>query len=322
MNNKELIIKTAQETINIEASTIKALEQQINATFCECIQTIFDAKGRVIVSGIGKSALVAKKLVATFNSTGTPAVFMHAADAVHGDLGIIQYDDVILFLSKSGDTPEIKILIPLLKNLGNPMIGMTSNLNSYLARRVDFVLHTPISQEADPNNLAPTASTAAQMAMGDAMATALLALRGFTPQDFAQFHPGGILGKQLYLRVHDIYPNNEKPFVRLNDNIRTTILEMTSKRLGVTVVLDNEHHIKGIITDGDLRRMLEKESDTKHLEAQDIMSSNPKTINEYALAVDALELMRSMSITQLIVENEGQYIGIIHLHDLIKEGLI
>jgi len=322
VNNKELIVKTAQETINIEAATIKALEQEINDIFCDCIQTIFDTKGRVIVSGIGKSALVAKKLVATFNSTGTPAVFMHAADAVHGDLGMIQSNDVVLFISKSGETPEIKVLIPLLKNLGNPMIGMTSNLNSYLARRVDFVLHTPVSQEADPNNLAPTASTAAQMAMGDAMATSLLALRGFTPQDFAQFHPGGMLGKQLYLRVHDIYPNNEKPFVRLNDNIRTTILEMTSKRLGVTVVLNEEHQIKGIITDGDLRRMLEKESETKHLQAKDIMSSDPKTINEFALAVDALELMRSMSITQLIVANEGRYVGIIHLHDLIKEGLI
>lgn len=322
MNNKELIAKTALETIRIESTTIAALAQQIDDDFCTCVQTIFESKGRVIVSGIGKSALVAKKIVATLNSTGTPAIFMHASDAIHGDLGMIQSDDIVLFISKSGETPEIKVLIPMLKNLGNMLIGMVSNPQSYLARRADFVLHTPVTQEADPNNLAPTASTAAQMAMGDAVATAMLALRGFTPQDFAQFHPGGMLGKQLYLRVHDIYPNNAKPFVRLHDTIRHTILEMTSKRLGMTTVLNDTGQIQGIITDGDLRRMLEKETETEHLQAKDIMSVSPKTIDEFALAVDALELMRNNSITQLLVTNENQYVGVIHLHDLIREGLI
>jgi len=322
VKNKELISKTALSTIRIETTAIKALEQEITDTFCSCVQSIFNNQGRVIVSGIGKSALVGKKIVATLNSTGTPAIFMHASDAVHGDLGMIQSDDIILFISKSGETSEIKVLIPLLKNLENPIIGMVGNADSYLARRADFVLLTPVSQEADPNNLAPTASTTAQMVMGDALATSLLALRGFTPQDFAQFHPGGMLGKQLYLRVHDIYPDNEKPLIRTEDNIRTTILEMTSKRLGMTVVVDKKNQIAGIITDGDLRRMLEKESETSHLTAKDIMTKQPKTIDEFALAVDALELMRSSKITQLVVTNEHQYVGIIHLHDLIREGLI
>ncbi|HFB99354.1 MAG TPA: KpsF/GutQ family sugar-phosphate isomerase, partial [Phaeodactylibacter sp.] len=236
VNSEKIITSIALQTIHIEAAAIQALQASINQHFCQCVDVIFKSKGRLIVSGIGKSALVAQKIVATLNSTGTPALFMHAADAIHGDLGMIQQEDIVLCISKSGETPEIKVLVPIVKKLGSVMIGMASNKNSFLAKQADFLLHTPIDKEADPNNLAPTASTAAQMAMGDAMATSLLALRGFTPRDFAQYHPGGALGKQLYLRVHDIYPQNERPFVLENENIRNTIIEMTSKRLGVAVV--------------------------------------------------------------------------------------
>jgi len=247
---------------------------------------------------------------------------MHAADAIHGDLGMIQPNDIVLCISKSGETPEIKVLVPLLRSAGNIFIGMVSNKESYLGKHADYILHTPVSKEADPNNLAPTASTAAQMALGDALATALLALRGFTPTDFAQFHPGGALGKQLYLRVSDIYPNNERPIVFEEDNIRKIIMEITSKRLGVTAVLNNKEEIRGIITDGDLRRMLENEKDLSHLKAKDIMNQNPKTIEGDALAVKALEILRKHSITQLMVVENGKYVGIIHLHDLVREGLI
>lgn len=321
--NKEILIKeSALNTLQIEAETLRALKAKIDTIFVSTVEALETCKGRVIVSGIGKSALVAKKIVATFNSTGTPAIFMHAADAVHGDLGMIQPDDIVLFLSKSGETGELKVLTPLLKSQGTLIIAMVSNPKSYLAKRADYFLHLPISVEADPNNLAPTSSTTAQMAMGDAIAIALLALRGFTPQDFAQFHPGGILGKQLYLRVHDLYINNEKPQVQADATIRQTILEMTSKRLGMTAVLDDTHRLLGIITDGDLRRMLERESETKHLTAKDIMTANPITISEFDLAVDALTCMRKHSITQLVVMNEQQYVGVIHLHDLIREGII
>jgi len=261
-------------------------------------------------------------MVATFNSTGTPAVFMHAADAIHGDLGIVQTDDIVLCISKSGETSEIKVLVPLVKKLGSLMIGMVSNVDSFLAKKVDYILHTPCELEADPNNLAPTASTASQMAMGDAVATSLLALRGFTANDFAQYHPGGALGKQLYLRVNDIYPQNNKPFVLENENIRNTIIEMTSKRLGVAVVVDESEDVKGIITDGDLRRMLLSKNEVEHLKAKDIMSKNPQTIDPNEMAVKALEVMRSKSITQLIVVDEEKYLGVIHLHDLLREGLV
>ncbi len=323
VNNTQLIKETARQTLLIEAQTLAQLSTSINDEFCKIVEWIFQSKGRVVVTGIGKSAIVAQKIVATLNSTGTPALFMHAADAIHGDLGMIRPDDIIICLSKSGETAEIKILIPLIKQLGSRVIGMTSNKISYLAKRANALLYTPISSEADPNNLAPTASTTAQMAMGDALATALLALRGFSPQDFAQYHPGGALGKQLYLRVHDIYPQNEKPTTYCTDSIRSTILEMTSKRLGMTVVLNKDHELAGIITDGDLRRMLEREADTKHLCAKDIMTASPKTIEENQLAVKALEVMRTNSITQLVVVNQqNEYLGIVHLHDLIKEGLI
>ncbi len=313
---------TAINTINIEAKAIQALVHSINTDFVNAVQTIAAARGRLIITGIGKSAIVGQKIVATLNSTGTPAIFMHAADAIHGDLGIIQLDDVVLCLSKSGETPEIKVLIPLIKNLQNSIIAMVSNENSYLAQQATFVLHTPIEEEADPNNLAPTTSTTAQIVMGDALATSLLALKGFTPKDFAKFHPGGILGKQMYLRVSDLYPKNECPMVYLETPLRQVILEMTSKRLGMTAVLNTENQLIGIITDGDLRRMLTQEKEVAHFLAMDIMTENPKTIDSDELAVNALELMRSLSITQLAVVKNQKYVGVIHLHDLIREGFV
>lgn len=322
VNSESLIIKTALRTLQIEKDTLEGLQGCIDADFVAAIQAIYAATGRLVVTGIGKSALIGQKIVATLNSTGTPAMFMHAADAIHGDLGMIQKGDVVLCLSKSGETPEIKILLPLVKALGNAVIGMVAQPRSYLGRHADHLLHTPCPQEADPNNLAPTASTTAQAAMGDAMATALLALRGFTPRDFAQFHPGGSLGKQLYLRVGDLYPNNEQPQVHLDDTIQRTILEITSKRLGATAVLDEDECLRGIVTDGDLRRMLERNQEINGLKARDIMSASPKTIKADALAIKALELMRRHSITQLLVAEGDRYLGIVHLHDLIREGLI
>lgn len=322
MNTESLIIKTARRTLEIEKDTLDGLLNCIDRHFVAAVQVIFEAPGRLVVTGIGKSALIGQKVAATLNSTGTPALFMHAADAIHGDLGMVQKGDAVLCLSKSGETPEIKVLLPLVKSMGAPLIGMVANPGSYLGRHADYLLHTPCPQEADPNNLAPTASTTAQVAMGDALATALLALRGFTPTDFAQFHPGGSLGKQLYLRVADIYPHNEKPKVYLNDSIQQSILEMTTKRLGATAVLDQENRLCGVITDGDLRRMLEKRREIDGLQAKDIMTPSPKTISKEALAVKALERMRRHSITQLLVAEEQRYLGIVHLHDLIREGLI
>jgi arabinose-5-phosphate isomerase len=323
VNSEALIIKTALQTIEIESAALLALKSSIDAHFSACVSAIYSAKGRLVVTGIGKSALVGQKVVSTLNSTGTPALFMHAADAIHGDLGMIQPGDMALCISKSGETPEIKVLAPLLKNFGNTLIGMTANRQSYLARHAQYLLYTPIPQEADPNNLAPTASTTAQMAMGDALATALLALRGFTAQDFAQFHPGGSLGKQLYLKVRDLYPNNEKPQVRPEESLRDTILEITSKRLGTTAVVDPDGRLLGIITDGDLRRMLEKQIDIHQVKAKDIMTTRPKTTRPDDMAAQALHLMRTNSITQLlVVDEQNYYLGVVHLHDLIREGLI
>ncbi|MEL7119635.1 MAG: KpsF/GutQ family sugar-phosphate isomerase, partial [Bacteroidota bacterium] len=267
--------------------------------------------------------LIAQKIVATLNSTGTPALFMHAADAIHGDLGMIQSDDIVMCISKSGETAEIKVLIPLLKNMGSQIIGMVSNKQSFLGKNADFILHTPVTVEADPNNLAPTASTTCQAALGDALATALLAMRGFSPNDFALFHPGGMLGKQLYLRVHDLYINNQAPQVAITDNIQDVILEITSKCLGATAVLDEAGRLCGIITDGDLRRMINNTKDFNALSAKDIMGKTPKRIHADELAIKALEMMRNHSITQLIVvDTENKYLGMIHLHDLIREGLV
>lgn len=322
MNSDALIVKTARETLEIEAQCLRALYQSIDQDFVDCVHAIYSSPGRLVVTGIGKSALIAQKIVATLNSTGTPALFMHAADAIHGDLGMVRPYDLVLCLSKSGETAEIKVLVPLVRNLGNPIIGMVTKKDSYLGQQANYILHTPIVKEADPNNLAPTTSTTAQLALGDALATALLALRGFTPKDFAQFHPGGSLGKQLYLRVADIYPKNEKPAVVETDSLQRTILEMTSKCLGATAVVDGENQVKGIVTDGDLRRMLEGAPDLQQLTAADLMSPRPKTIHKDALAVNALDILRKHSITQLIVEEDGKYLGIIHLHNLVKEGLI
>lgn len=319
---KQQIIQSALATLDIEIETLINLRECINTDFVQTVETIVQSKGRVIITGIGKSAIVAQKIVATLNSTGTPSVFMHAADAIHGDIGIVQRDDTVICISKSGDTPEIKVLVPLLKNFGSTLISMVANKESYLAKQSDFILHTPITQEADPNNLAPTASTTAQMAMGDALAVALLAVRGFTSQDFAQFHPGGALGKQLYLRVRDIYPNHGAPSVSRGTNLKNTILEMTSQRLGAAVVLDNAQEIIGIITDGDLRRMLVKDLDIKLVRAEDVMTPNPLTIDANALAVEAMVLMRQKSITQLVVVDNERYVGMVHLHDLLKEGIV
>ena len=322
MDIKKLIRETALETLRIEQLTLANLEDSIDDSFVLAVEKIYEAAGRVVVTGIGKSALVGRKLVATLNSTGTPALFMHAADAIHGDLGMIAREDVVLCLSKSGETPEIKVLTPILRKRGNLLIGMVGNRRSYLGRAVDVVLFTPVVREADPNNLAPTASTTAQMAIGDALAMALLKRRGFSVEDFALVHPGGMLGKQLYLSVGDLYPENERPCVSPQTNLRETLLEMTSKRLGCTAVVDENEKVLGIITDGDLRRMLEKNAGMEVVAAE-MMTPNPKMVTADVLAVKALELMQRHNITQLIVaEEDGTYLGVLHLHDLIREGLI
>jgi arabinose-5-phosphate isomerase len=322
LSQKEKIISSALQTISVEAEVLENLKSEINDEFARCITDIFNCNGRLVVTGIGKSALVAQKIVATLNSTGTSALFMHAADAVHGDMGMIGEHDFLLCLSKSGESPEIKVLIPFIQSMGNPIIAMVSNKDSFLAKKANYVLHIPISKEADPNNLAPTSSTTAQMAMGDAIAIALLALRGFTPNDFAKYHPGGALGKQLYLKAEDVSQSNERPVVLATDNIRKVILEISTKRLGATAVLDEHDHLIGIITDGDLRRMLEEKQDVSELTAKDIMTNAPKIIQKDALAIEALRIIKAHSINQLPVLDGENYFGMIHLHDLIKEGLI
>ena len=316
------IIQKALRTIELEASSIKGLEAFIDESFEKAVQTIYQSKGRLVVSGIGKSAIVAQKIVATFNSTGTPSLFMHAADAIHGDLGMIQKDDVVLIISKSGESPEIKVLVPLIKNFGNKLIGIVGNMQSFLALQSDIVLNTTVSKEACPNNLAPTSSTTAQMVMGDVLAVSLMELSGFSDKDFAKYHPGGNLGKRLYLRVEDLYLHNQQPKVLASASLKEVIVEITEKRLGVTAVVDTNNKVQGIITDGDLRRMLEKSSNIANITAKDILSIHPKTIEPDVLAVQALELMRKHDISQLIVESKGNYLGVLHLHDLIREGII
>jgi len=318
------LLAAAQRTIRIEAEALRALADSLDDTsdFRACVETIHRSPGRLVITGIGKSAIVAQKIVATLNSTGQPALFLHAADAIHGDLGMVQPGDVVLCLSKSGESAEIKVLVPLVKNFGNCLIAMTANRNSALARQADFVLWTPVEHEADPNNLAPTVSTTAQMALGDALAVALLALRGFTPEDFAKFHPGGALGKQLYLRVRELCALHERPAVSPDATLQEVILEISSKRLGATAVLDARETLLGVVTDGDLRRMLQRGADFSGMTAGQIMSSNPKTIGPDALAVNALALMRQHAITQLLVLENEQYLGIVHLHDLVREGIV
>ncbi len=315
------IKKSAIETLKLEAQAIEKLIGFIDDNFSDAIRQIFESKGRVIVTGIGKSAIVGAKIVATLNSTGTPAIFMHAADAVHGDLGIVQKDDVVMCISKSGNTPEIKVLIPYLKLSGNKLIALVGNRASYLAQQADYLIETTVDHEACPNNLAPTSSTTAQMAMGDAMAVTLLELRGFSSNDFAMYHPGGALGKKLFLRVADLYLNNEKPMVAMDADITSAIFEISSKRLGATAVMDKGRMV-GVITDGDLRRMIQKGLPLDKLKARDVMTANPKTISPDTLVAHALDIMRSHNITQLpVVENE-EYLGVIHLHDILKEGIL
>jgi arabinose-5-phosphate isomerase len=319
--DKNLISATALETIRLEKNAVENLSNYVNDHFIEAVACIHQSKGRVIISGIGKSAIIAQKIVATFNSTGTPAIFMHAADAIHGDLGMMQTDDVAIVISKSGESAEIKVLVPLIKNFGNKLIAICGNEKSFLATNADFLVDSTVNIEACPNNLAPTSSTTAQMVMGDAMAVCLLKLKGFTADHFAKFHPGGALGKQLYLQVATLSNSHEKPIVYIGDSIQKVIVEITGKRLGATIVLNAENEIEGIITDGDIRRMLEKHTDLGSIQATDIMNRNPKCIESDALAVDALAIMRQYNITQLVVVSKGTYAGIIHLHDLLNEGL-
>ncbi len=321
MKTKEEIKQIALHTIQAETEALTGLQQAVNDDFVNVVSLILGIKGRVVITGIGKSAIVAGKIVSTLNSTGTPAIFMHAADAIHGDLGIIQENDVVICLSKSGETPEIKVLIPLLKQHGNKMVAMVGNIQSYLAKAADFVLDTTVPKEACPNNLAPTASSTAQMVMGDALAVALLECRGFTAGDFARLHPGGALGKKLYLRVSDLFINNEVPKVDAGADIRQVIMEISARRLGATAVISDGKMV-GIITDGDLRRMLEKNEHIAGIKASDIMTANPKTIFSSSLVVEALALMRKHNITQLPVMQEDQYVGVIHLHDILKEGIL
>ena len=315
------IIQTAKETILLESAAIANLAKLLDENFEKAVNFILNSNGRVIVTGIGKSANIATKIVATFNSTGTPAIFMHAADAIHGDLGNVQKNDIVICLSKSGNTPEIKVLVPLIRNYGNKIIAITGNVDSFLGKNADFPLNTFVEKEACPNNLAPTTSTTAQLVMGDALAVCLQDLRGFSKKDFAKYHPGGALGKRLYLRVSDLIENNQIPKVNVSDSIAKVIVEISERRLGVTAVLENKK-IVGIITDGDLRRMLSKTTDINHFTAKDIMGKNPKTVQENAMAIEALEKLESNNITQiLVVDAQEKYIGIVHLHDLIKEGI-
>lgn len=322
MKDNNSILNTAKETFLIESNAIANLANLLDANFTNAINFILKSKGRVILTGIGKSANIANKIVATLNSTGTPAIFMHAADAIHGDLGNVQKDDVVICISKSGNTPEIKVLVPLIKNYGNKIIAITGNMDSFLGKNADFPLNTYVEKEACPNNLAPTTSTTAQLVMGDAIAVCLLKLNNFSSKDFAKYHPGGALGKRLYLRVSDLIKNNQTPKVFENDSISKVLIEISEKRLGVTAVLNSEEAIVGIITDGDIRRMLNKSTNIDLFTAKDIMGINPKTILEDAMAVEALERLENNNITQILVTDiANNYVGVVHLHDLIKEGI-
>jgi arabinose-5-phosphate isomerase len=321
--NTALIRATALRTIELEAQSVAGLQAFIDTDFERAIAAITATRGRIIISGIGKSAIIAQKIVATFNSTGTPAVFLHAADAIHGDLGILQPEDLVMLISKSGESPEIKVLVPLIKGFGNTLIGMVGNTASFLATHSDMILNTTVAQEACPNNLAPTTSTTAQLVMGDVLAVVLMELKGFSSEDFAKFHPGGALGKRLFLRVQDLYADNEKPVVQPDAPLRTVILEISVRRLGATAVADATGRLLGIITDGDLRRLLEKNQSLENITAADIMNTHARSIIPDELAVEALDMMRKNNISQLVVADEqGMYKGIIHLHDLVREGII
>ena len=321
MINNEAILASARKTILSESESIAALTQYLDEDFAKSVQTIYNAKGRLVITGIGKSALIAAKIVATLNSTGTPSVFLHAAEAIHGDLGMLQPNDVAICLSKSGNSPEIKILVPLLKRFGNILIGITANKNSFLGKQSDFVLHAYVSGEADPLNLAPTNSTTAQLVLGDALAVCLMEMRNFTSEDFAKYHPGGALGKKLLLRVGDMLDGTHKPMVAPDSSIKTAIVEISEKRLGVTAVVEN-NKVTGIITDGDIRRMLNDRDNIAGVTAADVMTRNPKTITTASMVSEALNTMENYAITQLVVTDDGEYMGILHLHDILKEGIV
>lgn len=322
MKTREEIKEIAVQVIEAEKNAVANLANYIDNSFAEAVETLFLASGRVVVSGIGKSANIATKIVSTLNSTGTPALFLHAADAIHGDLGMVQPDDVVICISKSGNTPEIKVLVPLVKNFGNKLIAIVGNTDSFLAQQADIVLNTTVGHEACPNNLAPTSSTTAQLVMGDALAVALIECRNFSASDFARFHPGGALGKQLYMRVDDLYRQNEKPQVSPSTTLRDIILEMTTRRLGCAVVVEDDR-IEGIITDGDLRRMIKNNTSLEELTARQIMSPVPKRVTATEYAVKALHMMRQNSITQLIVvDDQDRYLGVLHIHDILREGIL
>ena len=321
MKLQQKILNVAKETVKIEAKAIANLEHLIDNEFVEAVENIYNSKGRVIVTGIGKSAVIASKIVATLNSTGTPAIFMHAADAIHGDLGIIQKDDIVICISKSGNSPEIKVLVPFIKDFHNTLIAITSNRDSFLGQSADFILNSFVEKEACPNNLAPTTSTTAQLVIGDALAICLLELKGFSSEDFAKYHPGGSLGKKLYLRVKDIAAQNMKPSVSPETTVTDAIIVISENMLGVTAVLENDK-IVGIITDGDIRRMLKNNNEFKNLTAGDIMSTSPKSIDEDALATQALDLLEENKISQLLATKDGKYSGVVHIHNLIREGIL
>lgn len=321
LDTKENILILAKKTILSESESIAKLIDFIDINFAEATQILFNSKGRLIVTGIGKSAIIAQKMVATFNSTGTPSLFLHASEAIHGDLGMVQPDDVVICISKSGNSPEIKILIPILKRFGNKLIAITGNITSFLAKESHYVLNTTVDAESCPLNLAPTNSTTAQLVMGDALAVCLMEMRNFTPEDFAKYHPGGSLGKKLLLRVKDMLDETHKPIVKPNSSIKEVIFEISAKRLGVTAVIENEK-VVGIITDGDIRRMLNENDTFTHLTAKDIMTKNPKMIQSTTMVAEALNILEDFSITQLVVVDNGEYKGVIHLHDILKEGIV
>jgi arabinose-5-phosphate isomerase len=318
---EQQILAIAARTLQLEADSVKGLIKGLDKDFALTVQLIIKAGGRVVVSGIGKSAIIAQKMVATFNSTGTPSIFMHAADAIHGDLGTIQKNDIVIIISNSGNTPEIKVLAPLIKTGGNKLIAITGNKESFLATHADHVLNASVKKEACPHNLAPTSSTTAQLALGDALAVCLLEYRGFTSADFARFHPGGALGKKLYLKVEDLYNQNPRPIVSLNATINEVILEISSKRLGATAVISNGK-LMGIITDGDLRRMMQKNKNFEKVSAKDIMTKKPKSVTKDTMAIEALQIMKAGNITQLVVTDKTKFLGFVHLHDLLKEGIL
>ena len=322
MNLVKNIKTIARNTLINEAEAVRNLANLIDDSFERCVREILELKGRVVVTGIGKSAIIANKIVATLNSTGTPALFMHAADAIHGDLGMIQHEDLVICISKSGNTPEIKVLVPLIKRMGSKLVGLVSNTSSYLAMQSDYVLNATIDEEACPNNLAPTTSTTAHLAMGDALAICLLEMKGFESKDFAKFHPGGALGKKLYLKVDDIFPTHELPVVSEETAINDVIIEISEKRLGSAAVVDDSGQLKGIITDGDLRRMLQNNTNLTNIVARDIMSVNPRTVNKGDFATKALQVMQQNNISQIMVLDKQRVVGFVHLHDLLKEGIV